>query len=100
MTKADTIRIRSCFANGVEFHKLQDEETTRLALEMEAAIEKQIPQKPWGVHALPHNAWGLCPRCKGGPVREGEIDPRVVFNPWDYCPYCGQALDWSDWEER
>ena len=64
------------------------------------ALDKQIPQKPRGVHALPHNAWGLCPRCKGGPVREGEIDPRVVFNPWDYCPYCGQALDWSDWEER
>lgn len=29
--------------------------------------------------------WGSCPGCN-----------TQVFNGWDYCPCCGQALDWSE----
>lgn len=68
--------------------------------EIKEAIDKQTPQKPLEVTALRHTAWGLCPRCKGGPISSGKLSPNVVFNRWAYCPDCGQALDWSVWEER
>lgn len=57
------------------------------------ALEKQIPKKP--------NIWGDgydnkgnliydmydCPNCS----KSYEID----YEKYDYCPICGQALDWS-----
>ena len=48
-----------------------------------AAIEKQIPKKPYDtVH---------CPLCK----IEVELQP-IDIEQVTYCLHCGQAIDWSD----
>ena len=44
------------------------------------ALEKQIPKK------LKDNGWLYCPICGRD----------VLMDRFDYCPDCGQALDWSD----
>ena len=60
------------------------------------ALEKQIPQKttydgdgyaPDGTFVW--DEW-ICPCC--GTRYE------VEYDDYDYCPYCGQRLDWSDKE--
>ena len=49
----------------------------------EAAVKKQIPQKP-----IAFNAAGIpTHKCSCG----------EIVSPADYfCPFCGQALDWED----
>ena len=44
------------------------------------ALEKQIPKK------LKDNGWLYCPFCGRD----------VLMDKFDYCPHCGQALDWSE----
>ena len=44
------------------------------------ALEKQIPKK------LKDDGWLYCPICGRD----------VLMDRFDYCPDCGQALDWSD----
>ena len=44
------------------------------------ALEKQIPKK------LKGDGWLYCPICGRD----------VLMDKFDYCPDCGQALDWSD----
>ena len=44
------------------------------------ALEKQIPKK------LKGDGWLYCPICGRD----------VLMDRFDYCPHCGQALDWSD----
>ena len=46
------------------------------------ALEKQIPKK------LKDDGWLYCPICGRD----------VLMDRFDYCPDCGQALDWSDTE--
>ena len=94
MTEEQAIKIRSCFANGVEFKKLHTGETNILADELNNAIEKQIPKKPIDI-CTPVVTWGLCPNCKGELNKLGGRKNRV-FKTNAYCPDCGQALDWSD----
>lgn len=57
------------------------------------ALEKQIPKKPiitndGFFNGQPiYDTWG-CPNC--GKVNETD------FEDYEYCPICGQALDWGD----
>ena len=44
------------------------------------ALEKQIPKK------LKDDGWLYCPICGRD----------VLLDRFDYCPDCGQALDWSE----
>lgn len=44
------------------------------------ALEKQIPNK------LKDDGWLYCPICGRD----------VLMDRFDYCPDCGQALDWSE----
>lgn len=57
------------------------------------ALEKQIPKKLYYVSdgdADGYPVWDyFCPAC------ESELDGCSYY---DFCPYCGQALDWSDEE--
>ena len=93
MTKEQAIKIRSCFANGVEFKKLHTEETNILADELNNAIEKQIPKKPKGeTDPMFGDVATVCPNCGN----RGLVNPFVKSKVYDYCPKCGQALDWSD----
>ena len=58
------------------------------------ALEKQIPKKPTyeGDGYAPDGTfiWDewLCPSCG----KRYEID----YDDYDYCPNCGQKIDWSD----
>ena len=49
------------------------------------ALEKQIPKKPVG-------EWYLlaCPICNG------VVDEHECNYKFDYCPNCGQKIDWSE----
>ena len=94
MTEEQAIKIRSCFANGVGFKKLHTEETNRLADELNSAIKKQIPKKPdyegdgYDEHGNLIYDTAYCPSCRH--MFE------VGYDATDYCPNCGQAIDWSD----
>ena len=66
------------------------QEATKLAIE---ALEKQIPKKPtlsgdgyWDGE-LVLDTWE-CPNC--------DKDYEVDYDDYDYCPNCGQKIDWSD----
>lgn len=65
------------------------------ALKMvEGALEKQIPKKPIGKEVIGvsmsgYKHKGNCPKCSSS-VRQYTSN---------YCPNCGQALDWSEIEE-
>ena len=89
MTKEQAIKIRSCFANSVEFKKLHTEETNILADELNNAIEKQIPKKPQKVkeQVVRYTDGYICPSCGKGFTGTGIAD---------FCYHCGQALDWSE----
>ena len=58
---------------------------------VESAVEKQIPKKPLekeivGVSITGYKHKGQCPKCL----------LTVLQYKGNYCPNCGQALDWSD----
>ena len=60
------------------------------------ALEKQIPKKPylsgdgyWNGQ-LVYDTW-TCPNCS----KSYEVD----YDNYDYCPECGQRIDWSEVEE-
>ena len=55
------------------------------------AIDKQIPRKPIGGFDFANNEYKICCECSAI-VQDGE---------WraNYCPDCGQALDWSDTDD-
>ena len=57
------------------------------------ALDKQIPKKPtyegdgYSNEHLVYDTW-ICPCC--------ETRYEVDYDDYDYCPNCGQKLDWSD----
>lgn len=59
------------------------------------ALEKQIQKKPdyeadgYADGQLVYDTW-ICPCCE----KRYEVD----YDNYDYCPNCGQKLDWSDEE--
>ena len=59
------------------------------------ALDKQIPKKPtyegdgYSNKHLVYDTW-ICPCC--------ETRYEVDYDDYDYCPNCGQKLDWSDKE--
>ena len=63
----------------------KDLEALRKALE---ALEKQIPKKPIGGVDFAGNEYRICCECSAI-VQDGEWKA-------NYCPDCGQALDWSE----
>lgn len=58
------------------------------------ALEKQIPKKPLDKQT-PVITWAICPVCKGERNMRGGKANRI-FKSNEYCPDCGQRLDWSD----
>ena len=65
----------------VRFCSDEDIEKTEAALKLAiSALEKQIPKK------LKDDGWLYCPICGRD----------VLLDRFDYCPDCGQALDWSE----
>lgn len=58
--------------------------------------EKQMSEKPLDIQT-PVVKWGICPNCKGKPYSLGK--PTRVLESFNYCPECGQALDWGESNE-
>lgn len=55
-----------------------------------SAIEKQIPKKPFKEVIVKKNTRMVCPVCF--------VNLHYLVEQQNYCPDCGQALDWSDSE--
>lgn len=57
-----------------------------------AALEKQIPKKPFrpfGTHSF------KCTNCYKFVAHEVDDDCDLQEEMAEWCPYCGQALDWK-----
>ena len=59
-----------------------------------SALEKQVPKKPHKIHDVDENGYPyyayVCDEC-GNVIDEYEDD---------FCPNCGQAIDWSDYDDK
>lgn len=55
-----------------------------------SALEKQIPKKPFKEVIVKKNTRMVCPVCF--------VNLHYLVEQQNYCPDCGQALDWSDTE--
>ena len=60
------------------------------------ALEKQIPKKPYIQQDNRNNDCMECPSCDS--FIGYECDCRDEHYQINYCPNCGQAIDWSDEE--
>lgn len=86
----ELIKDRESFMVGDYDKDIYDRDKEALEFVVKA-VEKQIPKKPNNIY---------CPICKR-PLRKekkdigytGKVKKRKADN---YCPGCGQALDWSD----
>lgn len=59
------------------------------------ALEKQIPKNPIGkTDPTFGDVCIVCPNCEN----RGLANPFAKSRVYDYCPKCGQALDWSEEE--
>ena len=84
------------YANALNAYKNIDVHINKtLRLIGISAIEKQIPKKPdfegdgcWNGEIV-YDTW-ICPCCE----KKYEVD----YEEYDYCPHCGQAIDWSEEE--
>lgn len=57
-----------------------------------SALEKQIPKEP----AVMIDTW-ICPSCNNGIEYQFLLGDNVLFHGFhDFCPKCGQAIDWED----
>lgn len=81
--------------NELDSHIFTDPEWLVFKASIEA-LEKQIPQKPileadgYYNGELVYDTW-YCPSCNADYDTEHERH--------DYCPKCGQAIDWSEVDE-
>ena len=93
----ETDRIKNALVNVIVianhsdyYENVRDEEDIDL---IEEIVKKEIPKKPYFesdgyADGYPvYDTW-ICPRC--GEHYEIECDH------YDYCPHCGQRIDWSD----
>lgn len=58
------------------------------------AVKKAIPKNP---HFSLFNGCFWCPECERLIKHKVEDDSEINIS---YCPYCGQALDWGDTDNR
>lgn len=64
--------------------------------EYDSAIEKQIAKKPKGeTDPMFGDITTVCPNCGNANL----VNPFVISKVYDYCPNCGQKLDWSNIDE-
>ena len=72
---------------GEDYEPLLAEEKQAIDKAVET-LKKQIPKKPLGGFDFANNEYKICCECSAI-VKDGEWEAQ-------YCPDCGQALDWSD----
>ena len=86
------IDFEECIKSGVD-QAMKDCELT-IGMTLKEAVEKQVAKKPSfegdGYDPdgnLVYDTW-ICPCCE----KHYEVD----YEEYDYCPSCGQRIDWSD----
>lgn len=91
MTPQEAIERIKIILKNCEFTRA-DKKSLKTAI---SALEKQIPKKPDyegdgydDEGNLIYDTW-ICPNC-------GCKDYEVDYDHYDYCPNCGQAIDWSE----
>lgn len=97
MTESEAIKI----IDNAEFLTNRDADYAMSVIEAiemaKVALEKQIPQSPdyegdgYSNGQLVYDTW-VCPCC--GQTYE------VDYDDYEYCPKCGQHIDWSDENEE
>ena len=86
MTYEDVKRIR-------QNPTIADVDNKELSEMIDEAVERQIPKKPiyqadgYSDGELVYDTW-LCPNC--------DTAYEVDIDEYNYCPNCGQAIDWSE----
>ena len=80
--------------NSIEYGKIRDDHDIDL---IASIVEKAIPMKPklfmcygYGEDEAVYDAWN-CPYCG--------THYQMIFDKHDYCPNCGQRIDWDMEEE-
>ena len=95
MTETDRIKnaflnVNTLAKNSIEYGKVRDDQDIDLISEI---VMKGIPKKPdfesdgYADGYPVYDTW-ICPNC-------GE-HYEVEFDHYDYCPKCGQRIDWSE----
>ena len=90
MTYEDVKRIR-------QNPTIADVDNKELSEMIDEAVERQIPKKPiyqadgYSDGELVYDTW-LCPNC--------DTAYEVDIDEYNYCPNCGQAIDWSEEGEQ
>lgn len=59
------------------------------------ALEKQIPMRCFE----DNDKFYLCPKCFGS-IDIYEILEHAKNDEISFCPHCGQAVDWSDYDDK
>lgn len=94
----NTIGFAASFSNpqGIPLNITKEELTESMRLAVQA-LEKQTAKKPtyegdgYADGHLVYDTW-ICPCCE----KRYEVD----YDNYDYCPNCGQKLDWEDDDEQ
>ena len=105
MTVQEAIEQLKCDMELITFNPINGEtipveclnDLSRAAYEADkiaiSALEKQIPKKPsyegdgYADGEMVYDTW-ICPCC--------DTRYEVDYDEYDYCPECGQGIDWSD----
>ncbi len=90
MTAKEVMEIRKAFRQD----KTVDVDLVAIGVCIDNALEKQIPKKP-DISGDSYDKGGNliydtydCPNC--------HTSYEIEYEKYDYCPSCGQALDWSE----
>ena len=87
-------KINAILQMGVGRTNLGINEESKIVLK---ALEKQIPKVPnyegdgYADGAMVYDVW-RCPNC--------DRDYEVEYDDYDYCPNCGQHIDWGNEDDR
>lgn len=59
-------------------------------------IEPRVPKKPVKGRFRGLGKYYCCPRCGVKETADGVITETELYSAYEFCPHCGQAIDWSD----
>lgn len=80
------------YTNGVELVPLYRVVQILEHFKVQELVDKETPKKPKNVSEYSSDEW--CPNCHSFNIETR--DEEGSWQKWDYCPDCGQALDWSN----
>lgn len=62
-----------------------------------AALEKRTPKRDMQKNQYNHNLFSVrCPSCSAHLGTYNKRLNQFTYTHFEWCPYCGQAIDWSE----